>query len=265
MRAAVLGSPISHSLSPVLHRAGYAALGLNQWSYERFELTEPELPGFLAGLDDTWRGLSLTMPLKRVCLAVADQVSDLAKQADAGNTLVRLPNGDWRAENTDVSGLVAALRPGWDATWDQGAVLGSGATARSAVLALAELGVTQVRVHARNLTAARQLASWAPLTVQVAGLEAWGDGAEPVVLSTLPGGVADALPMPRGRHGLLFDAVYANWPTLLARAAAAAGMQVVSGLDLLVHQAGLQFELFTGFPAPVEEMFKAGRAALGAR
>ncbi len=138
MKAAVLGSPIAHSLSPALHRAGYAALGLD-WTYDRFELTADQLPAFVAGLDDDWRGLSLTMPLKVACLEVADQVTPLAQRAGAGNTLVRTAEG-WLADNTDIPGLVAALLPSWHG-WTRAAILGAGATARSAVLALERLGV----------------------------------------------------------------------------------------------------------------------------
>lgn len=268
MKAAVLGSPVAHSLSPVLHAAGYARLGLTGWSYERFELQASNLPGFVAGLDADWRGLSLTMPLKEICLEVAEEVTPLARRAGAGNTLVRLPSGQWRADNTDVPGLVDALRPAWDGDWTQAAILGAGATGRSALLALAELEVPRVQVYARNGHKAEEFLAWAAaavpeLRVSSAPLELWSDGVEPAVLSTLPGGAADALTVPGPRAGLLFDAVYAGWPTPLARTAAGAGMVVIGGLDLLVHQAARQFALFTGFPAPVEAMFDAGRAALG--
>ena len=268
MKAAVLGAPVAHSLSPVLHAAGYAELGLAGWSYERFELQAPDLAGFVAGLDAEWRGLSLTMPLKEACLVVASEVMPLARRAGAGNTLVRLPSGGWLAENTDVPGLVDALRPQWDDGWTRAAILGAGATARSAVLALADLGVGRVQVYARNQAKGQQLVAWAAMAapgidLSWAPLETWLAGSEPAIVSTLPGGAADDVDMPGPRAGLLFDAVYAGWPTPLARAAASAGMTVVGGLDLLVHQAARQFTLFTGRPAPLEVMFAAGRAALG--
>lgn len=264
----MLGSPIAHSLSPVLHQAGYAALGLSGWSYGRFELTAAGLPGFLAGLDGDWRGLSLTMPLKEACLDVATEVTPLAARAGAGNTLVRRPDLGWLADNTDVLGLVDALRPAWDPGWRRAAVLGAGATARSAVLALVGLGVGVVTVYARRPGAAADLARWAATAapqvfVGTAGLADWAGGDEPAVLSTLPGGAAEPSGLPGRRDGLLFDAVYADWPTPLARWADVAGMAVVGGLDLLVHQAGRQFELFTGQPAPLDALFAAGRAALG--
>jgi shikimate dehydrogenase len=269
VKAAVLGSPVAHSLSPVLHTAGYAELGLADWSYGRFDLQAAGLAGFVSGLDADWRGLSLTMPLKQACLEVATEVTPLARRARAGNTLVRLPTGGWLADNTDVPGLVDALRPAWDPAWTTAAVLGAGATARSALLALAELEVTRVHVYARNRHRSEEFLAWAAVAapavdVSSAPLDHWFAGVEAAVLSTLPGGAADGLTFPDRREGLLFDAVYAGWPTPLARAAAAAGMTVVGGLDLLVHQAGRQFALFTGQAAPLAAMFAAGRAALGA-
>lgn len=264
VKAAVLGSPIAHSLSPVLHRAGYAALGLTDWSYTRVELVAADLAGFVAGLDDTWRGLSLTMPLKVACLEVADQVTGLAARAGAGNTLVRTPDG-WLADNTDIPGLVMALRPAWQG-WTTAAILGAGATARSAVLALAALGVSEVRVYARSAPRAAELINWAgevapTLHLEARDLATWVDGDEPVVVSTLPAGAADPAGL-RPRSGLLFDAVYAGWPTPVATAANAAGMEVIGGIELLIAQAALQFELFTGSRPPELAMRAAAAAAL---
>lgn len=270
MKAAVLGSPVAHSLSPVLHAAGYAEAGLIGWSYDRFELEAATLPGFVAGLDAEWRGLSLTMPLKEACLEVASEVTPLASRAGAGNTLVRRSDGSWLADNTDVPGLVDALTPAWRPEWSRAAILGAGATARSALLALAELGATSAQVYARNQARAEGFLTWASvaeprLSVSSAPLGTWTSGTEPIVVSTLPGGAADSFVLPGPRAGLLFDAVYAGWPTPLASKAAAAGMTVVGGLDLLVHQAARQFTLFTGCPAPLAAMFVAGLAALGRR
>lgn len=264
VKAAVLGSPIAHSISPALHRAGYAALGLTQWSYERFELVADQLADFVDGLDDQWRGLSLTMPLKGAALMVADEATALAVRAGAANTLVRTEDG-WLADNTDIPGLVATLRPAWRG-WTHAAILGAGATARSAVLALEELQVRQLRVYARNLDRAAQLVDWADtvapkVTIEIAELATWAAGDEPVVISTLPGGAADPVGLHR-RSGLLFDAVYAGWPTPLARAAGSAGMEVIGGAELLLAQAALQFELFTGQTPPELAMRAAVAAAL---
>ena len=129
VRAAILGSPVAHSLSPVLHTAAYRALGLSGWHYERHEVDEAGLPGFLAGLGGDWAGLSLTMPLKRVALALADARSDLAVEVGAANTLVRCEAG-WRAENTDVHGISAALREAGTTAAGHALILGAGGTAR---------------------------------------------------------------------------------------------------------------------------------------
>ncbi len=276
LRAAVLGSPIGHSLSPALHAAGYAALGLQEWTYAMLEVDVGALAGFVASLDEQWRGLSLTMPLKEAALDVADDVTPLARAAGAANTLVRRPDGTWLADNTDVDGIVAALGPhvgppgqlGGD-----GLVLGSGATARSAVLALARLGAARLRVAARDADKAAALVRWAtalrdagvvvPLLTP-APLDRWGALPGEVVVSALTsaGGERAAAGLGPRHTGVLLDVVYAHWPTPLARAATAAGLVVVPGLDMLVHQAAAQFELFTGRPAPVEQMREAGRAAL---
>ena len=270
LRAAVLGSPIGHSLSPVLHRAGYAAAGLHDWQYEAHEVVAADLPEFVAALHAEWRGLSLTMPLKEVAADVATTVDDVARRAAAVNTLVRRADGGWDATNTDVVGIVRALRPRLPAGASRALVLGAGATARSAVLALAELGVTTLTVRARDTSRAADLLAWAlDLGVGVrngsaAALGPWVTTGDDVVVSTVPSaaGEAVAATVPAVHSGVLLDVVYAGWPTPLARAGHDAGMTVVSGLDMLVHQAAEQFRLFTGREAPVEAMAAAGRAAL---
>jgi len=270
LRAAVLGSPVSHSLSPVLHAAGYAALGLNDWVYDAHEVEALELEEFVAGLGPEWRGLSLTMPLKEAGLALAAEATDLALAAGAANTLVRQTDGLWLADNTDVTGIVDAVRPHLIAPVGAGLVLGSGATARSALLALARLGATRFTVAARNAAKAEALAAWAARPevgiglVALAPLERWGTLPADVVVSAVApaGGAAVASGLAARRAGILLDVVYAGWPTPLAIAALEAGLVVVPGLDMLVHQAAAQFALFTGHTAPVAEMLRAGRAAL---
>lgn len=271
-RAAVLGSPIAHSLSPVLHRAGYAAAGLADWEYTAHEVDEGGLPPFVAGLDQSWAGLSLTMPLKVAAFDVAESVTDLAREAQAINTLVRTDTG-WAAHNTDVHGIVAALRDAGVRTPARATVIGSGATARSALLALREIGAGDLQVAARDETKAISLVeSMDGLDVGVLEhLAAWPHPPTEVVVSTLPGGPGnEAAAQALDGHGadelshvVLLDVVYADWPTPLARAASARGATVVSGLEMLVHQAARQFELFTGTTAPVAAMQAAGRAALG--
>lgn len=273
-RAAVLGKPIAHSLSPVLHNAGYAAAGLDGWHYEAIECAESELSGRVAGLGPQWAGLSLTMPLKEVALAVADEVSPVARALGAANTLVRRPDG-WFADNTDAPGMVDALRAaGVSAgdgmsTVDTVAVLGAGGTARAALGAAADLGAGEIVVYARRAAAADELRPVARrLGLRLSHVDfagAAGCAAADVVVSTVPAGVADALPVSWRRETVLFDALYDPWPTPLAAGAAAAGCRVVSGLDLLLAQAVRQFELFTGVPAPAPAMRGALLAAAQAR
>lgn len=276
-RAAVLGSPISHSLSPALHLAAYRALGLSNWSYDAHEVQVADLPGFVSGLGPQWAGLSLTMPLKEVAFEVADEVSDLAREVGAINTLVRRPQGGWSGDNTDVYGVAQALREAGAGQIAAAVVLGSGATARSVVAALATLGCARVSFVVRSTARPETVdqARRAGLEVGVAGLEHLSDTLDDaqVVVSTLP---ADALAgsAPEGsvlRQGslrpdhLLLDVVYTGWPTPLARTFRQAGARAVSGLEMLVHQAAEQVHLMTGLRPPVEQMRAAGLAGLGSR
>jgi shikimate dehydrogenase len=269
--AAVLGQPISHSLSPVIHNAGYAAAGLSDWTYGARECAEAALAGLVAELDPSWAGLSLTMPLKEVALDVADEVAPTAATIGAANTLIRLPDGTWRAENTDAPGMVDALLVAGLSTVDSVAILGAGGTARAGLAAAHALGARVVTVYARRRSAIEELAPVATdfdLTLVDAD---WADaalaGEADVVLSTVPKGVADPLAgRLRFRPGsVLFDAVYDPWPTPLAETAITAGVPVVSGLDLLLAQAVRQFELFTGVAAPVAAMRQALHVAADAR
>ncbi len=267
-RAAVLGKPIGHSLSPVIHNAGYAAAGLDGWLYGAVECVESELAGFVAGLDDRWHGLSLTMPLKEVALTVADRVDPVALALGAANTLVpRL--GGWYATNTDAPGMVDALQSAGVSRVGGVAVLGAGGTARAALAAAAGLGADQVTVYARRPEAVRALAPVAAAVgVQLRRgdlANAWMVAAADVVISTLPAGVADSFQIAWRPGMVLFDAIYHPWPTPLAASAARAGLAIVSGLDLLFAQAVHQFELFTGVPAPAAAMRTALDAAAAAR
>lgn len=271
-RCAVLGSPIAHSLSPVLHRAAYAELGLDDWEYDAREVREAELAGFLDGLDDTWRGLSLTMPLKRAVLPLLEEVEERARQAGAANTVL-LEGGRRRGHNTDVPGAVAAIRERTDAPLPNAVVFGGGATAASVVLALADLGCTQVNVVVRDpgrvgetLAAAGRHPTRPMVEVLTfRELAAKGPGLRPAVaVSTIPAAAQnEALLRVASAAGVVFDVVYDPWPTPLARLAADSGQTLVSGLDLLVHQAALQVELMTGATeAPLAAMRAAGEAAL---
>ncbi len=265
-RAAVLGKPIAHSLSPVLHNTGYAAAGLTGWSYTAIECAEAELPALVAGLDAGWAGLSLTMPLKEAALVVADEVAPVAAALGAANTLVRRPAG-WYATNTDAPGMVDALGTVGLSTVDKVAVLGAGGTARAALAAARELGAGEVTLFARrpeSLDELRPVAEHLGLALRHRDFAQAAACAEAdLVISTVPAGAADRLAVPWRAGTVLFDALYHPWPTPLAAAAAAAGCRIVSGLDLLLAQAVHQFVLFTGVPAPVAAMREALFVAAG--
>lgn len=267
-RCGVLGDPVAHSLSPVLHRAGYAALGLD-WRYDAHRVPSGGLAEFLDGLGPEWRGLSLTMPLKREAMVLADRVTERARLAGAVNTLVRADDGSLGGDNTDLPGAAAAVRERTALPLTSAAVLGGGATATSTGLALADLGVRSLRVLVRDAARAEETAR--ALRAHPSGLEVTvGDlsGDAPldvdVVVSTVPAGaqtrelVARCAPAP-----VLFEVLYDPWPTPLA--ASAGGRVLVGGLDLLVHQAVMQFDLFTGLQAPLEAMREAGERALAGR
>ena len=270
LRAAVLGSPVSHSLSPVLHTAAYAVLGLSDWTYVRREVTEAELADVVRGLDDEWRGLSLTMPLKEVAFDVAVDVTEVARAAGAINTLVRRDDGGWDGANTDVAGIVGAVGHVDHAA--SATILGSGATARSAALALVDLGVLDVLVSSRNAATADDvvdLVAARGASARHVTLDRWADEPRRLVVSTLPPAASAATAEALRAAGVdldgttLLDVVYADWPTPLARAARDRGAEVVSGLDMLVRQAAVQVELFTGLRPPLEPMFAAARESVG--
>lgn len=270
-RAAVLGKPIGHSLSPVLHRAAYAALGLDGWRYDRFEADEAALPAFLAGLDASWAGLSLTMPLKRAVIPLLDGISDTAASVEAVNTVVFTGGGRRTGENTDIPGIVEALRERGVERVGRAAVLGAGATASSALAALSRICSGEVTAYVRSESRAAEMRGWGERLGVAVTTADWDAAAEafdaPLVVATTPAGATDHLAgaVPE-RPGTLFDVLYEPWPTRLAAAWSARGGAVVGGLDLLVHQAVLQVELMTGrAPAPLAAMRAAGEAALAAR
>lgn len=291
-RCAVLGSPIEHSLSPVLHRAGYAALGLDDWEYQRHQVDESQLPGFVAGLDDSWRGLSLTMPLKRAALALGEP-DPLCLLADAANTLIVDRSGRspvLRLYNTDVDGLVDAFAAVTVTSIDTATILGSGATARSAMISVARMGAHRVQIVARRVAHARQsLAETAralEIELVVSGWPGQPDpsetgrdapaqtansstGAIPaadVVVSTAVAGAADPIAADVSRAApVIFDVIYDPWPTELARVAGGAGCTVINGVDLLVHQAVGQLELMTGRRVDARVLLDAGRDELARR
>jgi shikimate dehydrogenase len=263
----VLGSPIRHSLSPVLHRAAYAALGLTGWRYDAIECGEAGLAPLVRGLGPEWVGLSLTMPLKRAALAVADDVAPAAAAVGAANTLL-LDGGRRRAENTDVAGIAAALREAGVHRVGHAVVLGAGGTAAAALAALADLRAEAVTVLVRDPSRAGELRAAAGRLgvspVVSGGLAGVDLPAADLVISTLPAGVADPLRTDRlGPGTVVLDVVYAPWPTRFAAGAAEAGCRVIGGHAVLLHQAAVQVGLMTGRPAPLERMREALDAARG--
>ena len=278
-RAAVLGHPVAHSLSPVLHRSAYAALGLADWQYQRHDVDEDALAAFLTRLDDTWAGLSLTMPLKHVSLTLADHVEPLAQVVGAVNTLLRSPGGLLIGANTDVHGIAASVRevqpPGHRPR--RAVVIGGGATASSTLAALGELGIHDPLVVARSLArvgAVRRAATRMGIEPEYLPLDAPSVPsrlrAADIVVLTLPQHAADPLIEHLAGHPLrpeqiLLDVVYAGWPTAMAAAWAAAGGTIAPGYLMLLHQGAEQVRLMTGHEAPVEAMRTALVAAIEQR
>lgn len=262
-RAAVLGSPVAHSKSPLLHLAAYRALGLTDWSYERIECTAEQLPGLVGGFGPEWVGVSVTMPGKFAALQFADERTERAELVGSANTLVHTDHG-WRADNTDVDGVAGAL--GHHRHLRHAIVLGSGGTAPAALVGLAELGVTEITVVARNRDKAARLLG---LAAAVGGTAAFCELGSPalagvvagadVLVSTIPADAAADYATTLAPVPVLLDAIYDPWPTPLAAAVQQAGGQVISGLQMLLHQAFSQVEQFTGRPAPRTQM----AAALG--
>ena len=264
MRCAVLGSPIAHSLSPVLHRAAYDALGVTGWRYDAYDVDEVRLPAFVDGLDHRWRGLSLTMPLKRAILPLLDEVRETARIVGVVNTVLIDPAGRRTGENTDTPGMVNALHGAGVDRVESAVVAGAGATAASAVLALHRLGVREILLLARapgRTAAMRELASRLGVRLRVQELTEFGRTTADLLVSTLP---AQASPAAlAGVAPVVFDVAYRPWPTPLVEAAAQHGALTLGGLDLLVHQAALQVEAMLEVPvAPLEQMRVAGRLAL---
>ena len=286
MKAAVLGSPVAHSLSPALHRAAYAGLGLDDWTYEAVDCDEAALAAYVTSRGPEWAGLSLTMPLKRTVLPLLDHTDQLAVVAGGANTVVFRPDGRY-GYNTDVQGIVDALTEAGAPAPGSVTILGAGATACSALAAVGELGAAGADIVVRDPSRAGGLLTTADRLGLKARLRPWTDlGADPgrgkapdlgkygaaapdLLISTVPAGAADdyaeRIRLTHQAPRAVLDVVYHPWPTPLGRAAAAAGAVVASGFAMLLHQAAAQVELMTGKPAPLEAMRTAGEAELARR
>lgn len=270
---AVAGFPASHSLSPVIHREAYRLLGLDGWRYGVADLPPEEYVGFVESRDASWRGLSVTMPHKEATALLGEPDADVALTGVA-NTLVWHDGGRRACHNTDIAGFVAALA---GSSWTPSAatVLGAGATARSALAALARLGCATVEVKARSRDKAEQFVDWAAealgpasaVRVRVGEWLAPQDDPAALVVSTLPHAaaapLAESLRFAAG--AMVFDVSYDPWPTPLAAAALARGIPVLDGIDLLVHQAVEQVRLMTGHTTDAAPLLSAARAELTRR
>ncbi len=269
MKAAVLGSPIAHSLSPVLHRAAYRALGLTGWTYEAIECDEAGLPGVIGGCGQDWAGLSLTMPLKRAVLPLLDSAEPLVADVGAANTVI-FAAGARHGHNTDVPGMITALAAAGISGSGPVLILGAGATACSALAAVRALGTADVTAAVRDPERASDLLATARrlgMTVRLADFgrplpaRSWH-----LLISTVPAGAADAYAEQMLRGDLVpfavLDVVYHPWPTRLAAVAEQTGAALVLGFELLLHQAARQVELMTARTAPTAAMRRAGQAEL---
>ncbi len=253
----MVGQPIDHSLSPLLHQAAYAGLDL-LWAYDKYEVGPAQLKDFLTDHSEL-SGVSVTMPLKYEAAEIAHDLDSYAAKTRAANTLIACAQG-WSGFNTDVLGFMDLLRP---LNVTSALVIGSGATAASALVALNELDVPDIHVVARNHNKLHELLA----NLELEHVTSSGDFTESLtadlVLSTVPPGVSDGL---RTHSRVLFDVVYAPWPTDLIEHNAA--QVVLGGLDLLVAQAVHQVRLMTGVEVTDEvraDMYRIGLVEQGIR
>lgn len=268
-RAGVLGSPIGHSLSPALYRAGFAELGMGDWSFDAIECDAARLATLVGEMGPEWAGLAVTMPGKAAAAAVAAGRSERVRTLGVANTLVRRGR-DWWAENTDVDGVRGALAAAGVPPTGPVLLVGGGGTARAVVAALAELRWDGPLILAgrrpESSVIVGELAATLNLPATRIGMTA-GDIAPAaptlaLVVCTVPAGAADHLAPVLAGVPALFDVIYHPWPTPLA-AAGSADRITVTGLDMLLHQALTQFELVTGVHAPADAMREALRDAVG--
>ncbi len=246
----MLGHPVEHSLSPLLHSAAYAQLGLD-WRYERHDLREHELRGFVDGLDRSWRGLSATMPLKEELYGLADEWDDTVALTGAANTLLLADDGRRIARNTDVAGIDRSLRDAGLESARHAVIAGAGATARSVLVALDGLGLRSATVAVREPARTGSLAGLADELgldldiVRLGDLEHVVDGAD-VVAWTLPNGVGLGQPLPFDARttAVALDVTYEPWPGPLAAQWIEVGGRIASGRDMLLHQAVRQVRFF---------------------
>ncbi|MCC2592969.1 shikimate dehydrogenase [Tessaracoccus sp. OS52] len=265
MRCAVIGDPAAHSLSPAIHRAGYARHGLD-WTYEAITVTPEGLDAFVTEVlaDDDWAGLSVTAPHKEAICRFGEP-DHVTRLVGGGNTLVKgqAPT----VHNTDVPGFVRAWRHYGLGPLRRAAIVGNGATARSLMVALAGLDVAEVLVLARRPERAGSLVELG-LALGTA-VEAVAIDEELPEVDLLASTVPTEATAPHAARwakaaSVLFDAVYHPWPTPMA-GAAAPGQTVITGLDLLAGQAVDQFYLLTGHEVTFADCLSAAQDELRSR
>jgi shikimate dehydrogenase len=260
LKAAVLGHPISHSKSPALHRAAYARLGVDI-GYSAIDVTVPELPAFMEAVrtEPGWRGLSVTMPLKSAMVTEVDEVRGVAGVLGVVNTVVFESSGTSIRRvgyNTDVAGIVNAVRHAGVVSAPSAVILGGGATAAAAIAAVKDLGAPSADVYVRNVgraAEARAASEGVGLKIRVLPLSgaAAAMAAADVVISTLPPRGADALAdelagLKAATPGVLLDVAYDPWPSRIASVWQGGGGAVVPGLEMLLYQAVEQVRFFSG-------------------
>jgi shikimate dehydrogenase len=248
-RLAVLGSPIAHSASPALHRAAYTALGLD-WEYESVDVTSAALADFVNTRDASWRGLSLTMPLKRDVLPLLSEVDPLVSATGSANTVLFGSDGRLAGFNTDVGGIVGAFAARGHDRLGVVQILGGGATAASAIAAAAQLSAGRVFVSMRSPERAddlRHVGRDSGVDVVIGALADAGtiEARPDAVISTLPNGArVDIHFAPETiARAVLLDVAYHPWPSALA---SVWGGDIISGLEMLVVQALSQVRIFVG-------------------
>jgi shikimate dehydrogenase len=256
-KAAILGNPVDHSLSPTMHKAAYKELKIS-WDYEKFKIDPRDFADFVTSQRD-YNGFSVTMPLKDTAFEFATSHDDYSLLTKACNTLIRESDGSWSGFNTDVAGFISILSP---VIKDAGTacVIGSGATARSAIAALAHLGYKEIAISARRKESTEELSKFFPELNFV-----YQDISQPIadlVISTVPAGGSDLVKLD-SRTSIFFDVIYAPWPTKLASSALNQNCRVFSGLHLLAAQAVEQVTLMTQcdrakMPRLFEVMYAAG-------
>jgi shikimate dehydrogenase len=270
-RLGVLGWPVAHSRSPAIQNAALAALGLEDWHYQRLPVPPQLFAETTGALSQAgFHGANVTIPHKQAALALASEASAAAREIGAANTLTFSADGAIAAANTDAPGLIAAL--GESPRGKRALVLGAGGSARAVIWALREAGAGDVSVW--NRTPERAAALAAELGVRAVRAPEAADlliNCTAVGLAERNGGVERSatedcalnqlgLTFDQvGKYAHVTDLVYRSTPTPLLRAAAAHGARTLDGLEILVAQGALSLELWTGRPAPLDVMRAAAR------